>query len=262
MEKLLVQLKISLQPLLSIINECKAKINASLCSDGMFKLTKVVLEHNHTLSSRKARYFKSNKRISPHVKRRLELNDEAGINVNKNFTSLIVEAGGYHNLTFGEKDCRNYLDKARRLGLGRGDAEAILKYFDRMRTKNANFWYDIDLNDDGRLRNAFWADVRSRGSYDSFGDIVMFDTTYLTNQYDIPFAPFVGVNHHGQPILFSCGLLSHEGVDTFVWLFETWLTCMTGRSPKAIITDQCKTMKRAIEIVFQMLDIDSVCGTL
>jgi hypothetical protein len=26
-------------------------------------------------------------------------------------------------------------------------------------------------------------------------------TTYLTNRYDMPFAPFVGVNHHGQSIL-------------------------------------------------------------
>lgn len=64
----------------------------------------------------KARYFKSNKRISPLVKRRLELNDEAGINVNKNFTALMIEAGGYHKLIFGEKDCRNYLDKARCYG--------------------------------------------------------------------------------------------------------------------------------------------------
>jgi hypothetical protein len=38
----------------------------------------------------------------------------------------------------------------------------------------------------------------------------MFDTIYLTNRYDIPFALFVGVNHHGQSILLGVGLISKE----------------------------------------------------
>ena len=59
----------------------------------------------------------------------------------------------------------------------------------------------MDINEEGRLRNVFWADARSRAAYEEFGDVVTFDTTYLTNKYDMPFAPFVGVNHHGQSIL-------------------------------------------------------------
>lgn len=103
----------------------KARICASLCADGKFAITRVAREHNHSLSPGKARYYTLNKKMDPHVKRRLELNDEVGIKVNKNFYSLVVQTGGYDNLTFGEKDCRNYLDKARRLRLGIRDAEAI-----------------------------------------------------------------------------------------------------------------------------------------
>lgn len=180
----------------------------------------------------------------------MELNDQAGISVNKNFCSLVVEAGGYDKLTFGEKDCRNYLDQARRLRLGVGDAEAIRNYFVNMQAKNSNFFYIMDLDEDGRLRNVFWADARSRAMYEAFGDAVTFDTTYLTNKYDMPFAPFVGVNHHGNSVLLGCGLLSNEDIQTFVWLFEYWLSCMSGVPPKAIITDQCKAMQRAIELVF------------
>ena len=69
-----------------------------------------------------------------------------------------------------------------------------------------------------------------------------FDTTYLTNRYDMPFAPFVGVNHHGQSILFGCGLISNEDTKTFVWLFEAWLNCMSSNPPNAIITDQDRAM--------------------
>ncbi|CAL9013835.1 unnamed protein product [Prunus brigantina] len=37
------------------------------------------------------------------------------------------------------------------------------------------------------------ADSRSRVAYEEFGDAITFDTTYLTNKYDMPFAPFVSV---------------------------------------------------------------------
>ncbi|XP_028120899.1 protein FAR-RED IMPAIRED RESPONSE 1-like [Camellia sinensis] len=94
------------------------------------------------------------------------------------------------------------------------------------------------------------ADAKSRVAYKAFGDVVSFDTTYLTNKYDMPFAPFVGVNHHGQSILFGCGLLCNENTETFVWLFKEWLNCMSAILLKAIITDQCRAMQNAIEIVF------------
>jgi hypothetical protein len=79
--------------------------------------------------------------------------------------------------------------------------------------------------------------------YEYFGEVITFDTTYLTNKYDMPVAPFVGVNHHGQSILLGCALLSNEDTKTFTWLFKTWLECMHGHEPNAIITDQDRAMK-------------------
>jgi hypothetical protein len=84
----------------------------------------------------------------------------------------------------------------------------------------------MDMNDNCRLRNVFWADARSKAAYEYFNDVVTFDTTYLTNRYDMPFAPFVGVNHHGQSIILGAGLISNEDTYTFVWLFNSWLRCM------------------------------------
>jgi hypothetical protein len=131
-----------------------------------------------------------------------------------------------------------------------------------MRELNDRFYYVIDMDDDSRLQNVFWADARSRASYEYFGDVITFDTTYLINRYDMPFAPFVGVNHHGQSILFGAGLLLNEDTYTFVWLFETWLKCMNYKAPNPIITDRDKVMKNAIGIVFPKHNIDIVYGTL
>ncbi|XP_028066530.1 protein FAR1-RELATED SEQUENCE 6-like isoform X2 [Camellia sinensis] len=239
-----------LEPSLSSKNECKARVRASLQMDGTYKLTTVVLEHTHDLVATDSRHFAVNKRIVTPVKRRLEVNDAAGIGVAKNFHSIVVEAGGYEALTFDERDARNYINNARMLRLGVGDAESVTHYFHKMQQQNSNFYSAIDFDENGRMRNLFWADARSRAAYKAFGDFVSFDTTYLTNKYDMPFAPFVGVNYHGQSILFGCGLLSNENTETFVWLFKEWLSCMSDAPPKAIITDQCRSMQNAIEIVF------------
>ncbi|XP_024630918.1 protein FAR1-RELATED SEQUENCE 5-like [Medicago truncatula] len=163
---------------------------------------------------------------------------------------MVVEANGYENLTFGEKDCRNYIDKVRRLRLGTGGAEAMQNYFVRMQKQNSQFYYVMDVDVDSRLRNVFWADARCRDAYKYFGEVATFDTTYLANKHDRPFAPFVGVNHHGQSMLLGCALLSNEDAKKFTWLFTTWLECMYGHTPNAIITDQDKAMKKAIEVVF------------
>ncbi|XP_042964615.1 protein FAR-RED IMPAIRED RESPONSE 1-like [Carya illinoinensis] len=195
---------------------CKARINA-LKVEGKMQLTTVHNTHNHRLSPQKSRFFSCNRKVSEVVKRVLDTNDLAGIRMNKSFWSLVVGMGGFENLPFLEKDCHNYIDKARHLLLGSGGAGAFQDYFSRIQYKNPRFFYLMDLDDDGRLRNVFWADPCSRVAYQDFGDVITFDdTTYLTNRYGMPFAPFVSVNHHGQLILLGAWLISSEDTDPFI----------------------------------------------
>jgi transposase-like protein len=64
------------------------------------------------------------------------------------------------------------------------------------------------------------------------------------------FTPFIGVNNHFQSRLLGYALLVDETSDTFIWLMKTWLRAMGGKPPTAIITDQDRAMKVAIEEVF------------
>ncbi|GJR75310.1 FAR1-related sequence 5-like protein [Tanacetum coccineum] len=91
---------------------------------------------------------------------------------------------------------------------------------------------------------------RSRDAYIKFGDVLVFDVTYMTNKFKFPFSPFVGVNHHGQSILFGGALLENEKEETFEWLFKEFKKCMFDKHPTAIITDQDKAMGNAILKVF------------
>ena len=66
-----------------------------------------------------------------------------------------------------------------------------------MQTINDGFYFAVDFDDDCRLKNEFWTNAQSRASYEDLGDVITFDTTFLTNKYEMPFVPFVVVNHHG-----------------------------------------------------------------
>jgi MULE transposase domain len=66
----------------------------------------------------------------------------------------------------------------------------------------------------------------------------------------MPLAPLLGANHHRHTIVFGIAFLRNESSENFCWLFNTWLKAMYGKHPKAIITDQDKAMKKAIELIF------------
>ncbi|XP_026378309.1 protein FAR1-RELATED SEQUENCE 5-like [Papaver somniferum] len=109
------------------------------------------------------------------------------------------------------------------------------------------FFYAVQVDEEGRAVNFFWVDARSRMSYEQFGEVVFCDTTYRANKYEMPFAPFTGVNHHYQTIQFGCALLQDETKVTFSWLFSIWLEAMGGKHPSAIITDQDDAMAFAVK---------------
>jgi hypothetical protein len=50
--------------------------------------------------------------------------------------------------------------------------------------------------------NFFLADGQFIMDYACFGGAVSFDTTFHTNKLQMPFAPFLGTNHHKQTIIY------------------------------------------------------------
>ncbi|KAL2938714.1 Protein FAR1-RELATED SEQUENCE 5, partial [Bienertia sinuspersici] len=207
------------------------------------------LEHNHCLSPKDSRFMVNYRSIDDPTAGKITNNDQAGISIAKSYNSLLVESGGHENITYNQRDVRNVVHLNRRKSRLEGDAVALEKYFQQQYEYNQEFYSAIERDDDGRLMNAFWSDARSRAMHKDFGDIITFDTTFLCNRYRMPFAPFVGVSHHGKSIVFAAALLSHEDTETFVWVFNQWLKCM-GNPPKGILTDQCKAIGKAVETVF------------
>ncbi|KAJ4965865.1 hypothetical protein NE237_017714 [Protea cynaroides] len=163
----------------------------------------------------------------------------AGIGPSGVMSVLIKESGGIDNVAFIPVDCRNYMSRSsRQRTLGSG-GQHVLDYLKRMHAENPAFFNSIQGNGEHSTGNIFWKHLLGRCqfqmNYSYFGDTVTFDTTYRTNRYRVPFAPFTGLNHHGQPVLFGCGLLLNESESS---------------RPVSITTDQDRIIRSAVAQVF------------
>ncbi|KAF9625428.1 hypothetical protein IFM89_022779 [Coptis chinensis] len=92
-------------------------------------------------------------------------------------------AGGFLNVGFTKKDLYNKMEKDRRSRYIDGDANTLLAIMeDKVKLDNL-FHYNYELNASGKLAGLFWADSTSRLDYCSFGDMLLFDSMYRSNQY-------------------------------------------------------------------------------
>ncbi|XP_006664901.1 protein FAR1-RELATED SEQUENCE 6-like [Oryza brachyantha] len=211
---------------------CPARISLKLRQDRWLHIDDAKLDHNHPPNQSSVSPMNCYKKLTD------AKNEETA-----------SRSKGRRNVPIGDKEQGSFTEIGR-LKFGEGDDEYIYKFFGSMQNKNPDFFYLVDLDKQGRLRNLFWSDAKSQVADDYFGrDVVYFDTSYLTEKYDLPLVFFTGVNNHGQTVLFGTGLLSDLGVDSYVWLFRAFFACMKGCYPAAIITEHYNAILDAVRDV-------------
>ncbi|KAJ4817964.1 FAR1-related sequence 2 [Rhynchospora pubera] len=209
---------------------CKAALYLKLnSSTNKWVITEFIDEHNHQLLPEYVHKISCFRQLKEWAKKQLELNDSSGVYVVANINAVTQMGGGPEHCGFTERDCRNYLAKLRRGNFRKGDAAALMQQFRLKKQKDPNFYYSYKFDTENRLEIVFWADSVSR------------------SWYDLPVAPFVGVNHHGFSIIFGCAMMTHESAESYKWIINCFLECMGSKAPESIITDQSLSMKKAIE---------------
>ncbi|KAG8369519.1 hypothetical protein BUALT_Bualt14G0022000 [Buddleja alternifolia] len=152
----------------------------------------------------------------------------AGICTSSVVSYMENEAHGPENLGFIRKDAYDYLSRLKRhTKVENGDASELVKHFSTGSNNESFFYWNVQLDDDNRVMNFFFRDYLCRIDYEYFGDVLSVDTTYKTNRYDLICAPFVGINHHKQDVMFGLAFMSDETQESFEWLFETFLESMS-----------------------------------
>ncbi|XP_009117177.1 protein FAR1-RELATED SEQUENCE 5 [Brassica rapa] len=199
-------------------------------SNGKYKIVSFEPNHNHDLVKTPMKHLlKSNRAIYISQKQHADNADMSGISAKTTVEMMSREVGGRANLSFMDKVLKNYIYRKRMAAMEKRDAGAVLEYFQKKKEDNASFFYSMQLDEDDMITNILWADNRSISDYNLFRDVICFDTTYKTNEFDKPFAPFVGVNHHKQTILFGAALIYDETTEFFEWLFQTFLGAISGK---------------------------------
>ncbi|XP_037447571.1 protein FAR1-RELATED SEQUENCE 5-like isoform X1 [Triticum dicoccoides] len=229
---------------------CGAKIAIKHTTDGRYIVTVFEQVHNHVLvSPSKQQFIRSNRKVSCKAQSTLFNCHSACIGTSAAYRLLCVGLGGFQHAGCTKKDLQNF-HRTLRCHIKSSDAQMFIDQLGRKNLANPGFYFDYVIDDKGRLVHVFWADATSRNNYKHFGNLVSFDSTYSTNEYNMIFAPFTGVNHHKGSILFGAAFLHDEKVASFVWLFQTFLKAMEGVEPTLMITDECASMISALHTVF------------
>ena len=235
------------------ITGCEAKMIVTL-QDGKWVVTGLVLAHNHELSPHdETKFLRSHKHMMDQEKLFIRTFTSVKLPTRKIMAILTYLRGGKpKHVPYTKKDVSNQMTAIRNEN-NTNDLMQVLAYFRMRQSEDADFYYAFKFapGSNNKTQCIFWADGFSRKMYNLYGDCLSFDTTYKTNKYNLPFAPFVGVTGHAQNCLFACAMVHNETTDTFEWLFETFVHCMGGKQPKIVITDQCVSMGNAINKVFK-----------
>ncbi|XP_019161905.1 PREDICTED: protein FAR1-RELATED SEQUENCE 7-like [Ipomoea nil] len=208
---------------------CGACVQFDVGEDGLWTVTKHVKVHNHELCAvDKSHLLRSHRNVGDNQLLYLKDLKKSGVAMADGIRFLKHQARGSPLVGFTNRDAYNL----------------------KRQSTESDFFFDFEVDCDSRLCSFFWRDGRMRQDYELFGDLLVHDTTYRTNKYDMICGPFVGMNHHCMNVMFGCGFLMNERIESFVWLFRAFLRSMNGKCPQTIMTDQCASMAAAICQVF------------
>jgi len=212
-------------------------------------VTKHKTEYNHPICSpNKGHLLPSHQKVLEYNIQYIKQLSDSGFSVADAIRLLEKQAEGPLYRGYGLRDVYKLGEITKKSLEGR-DAYALINIFKRRFENETRFCYDFEIDPHGSLVSFFWHDAQMLDGYNFFGDLVVFDTTYQTKKYDMICAPFIGMNYHSKNAMFGCGFLLNEKIDSFIWLFRTFLKFISNKHPIIIMTDQAFSMAATIQEV-------------
>ncbi|XP_051197985.1 protein FAR1-RELATED SEQUENCE 9 isoform X2 [Lolium perenne] len=234
---------------------CRAMVRFRVNGQGEWKVIRLVSDHNHNLAKPEERHLLRSAR-SLIAGRSCSTADAVLYGGCQQVGGIPSQMAVSTSVTNNNAETPRpdmvpgFSGVTRTAAIGTGDLQILVNHLKSRANIDGMFYWDVQIDRDGRMTNFFWRDGRSRTDYDCFGDVVVFDSTYRLSKQNLICAPFVGVNHHWQTTMFGCALLVDESMSSFTWLFKSFLEAMGNRHPRTIFTNQDQLMSKAIEEVF------------
>ncbi|XP_019455165.1 PREDICTED: protein FAR1-RELATED SEQUENCE 5-like [Lupinus angustifolius] len=202
---------------------CQAMVQFNVSKEGQWKIKKLVLDHNHEFAQPHQRHLlRSMRNISATKGYVIKSLINVGMSVTNAWSYIGEEIGGFDKVGSTVKYMQNFVYTQKVKFIEASDAQSLVNQLQKRQSEDPMFYYSVQFDQESRLTNVFWRDGKSKLDYDCFGDVMVFDTTYHANRFNFIYAPFVGVNHHWQNMMFGCALLADETTVSFRWLFKVF----------------------------------------
>ncbi|GAU40431.1 hypothetical protein TSUD_397500 [Trifolium subterraneum] len=226
--------------------DCKARISLG------YKIRKFVIhefveDYNHPLQYPETTHMlASHRKITEVQACEIDLAEDSGLRKKSTFQLMSTHAGHRANLGFTKLDVNNYISAKRKKRMVHGEVGCLLQYFQRKLLENPSFFHAYQVDAEEKITNVFWCDANMVLDYGYFGDVLSLDTTYCTNDANRPLALFSGFNHYKGSVIFGAALMYDEIIESFKWLFDTFLQAHNNKKPRTVFTDQAQAMARAL----------------
>ncbi|XP_060958292.1 protein FAR1-RELATED SEQUENCE 5-like [Cannabis sativa] len=229
---------------------CRAEFRINLNRETGMWVTKCFrTHHNHALGSAIQKPFlRSKRKLTKSTMEQLMLMKRAGIGTSQVWQYLVEVSDGWENVGCMKDDLYKGVIK-KYSTWDACDTPTAIAYLEAKKGPDPNFFYKYEVDDENRLTNLFWSDNSCRIDYQLFGDCLSFDSTYKTNKYEKPLVILLGSSNHDKTGVFGVALLEKENWETNNWVLETFLECMDGKMPLTVLTDNCKSMDKALSNV-------------
>ena len=219
---------------------CKAMIQFSI-ENGKWVICQFISEHNHELQY-------STQKLDIDSCSKIPEADSLIQPIHEIETVREAEAGACAR--FSNMNYSKHLPTKKMNSLQPEDAQGLLDCFKKLNAEDPSLFYTLQVDAESRITNFFWSNGTSKIDYDYFRDNLILDTTFrTTDRYNMICAPFWGLNHHRQQVLFGCAFLLDESLESFAWLLETFMVAMGRRQPKTIFTTECPEISEAVEAI-------------
>lgn len=148
------------------------------------------------------------------------------------------------NTSFKIYEVRRKVKKlfAENFGKASEDAYNFLKLSEEQTKEEGYFEFECD--DENHFQRSIFLSKTMLLYADLFLDVVIVDSTYKRNRFNIPIVNVIGVNNFGHNIMLAFGLLSNETSESYIWFFEHLKHAWRNKNPPNFIVDDSEAIQQ------------------
>jgi len=143
-------------------------------------------------------------------------------------------------------------------GKPNNDANNLVELLGSLREKG-NVCFSKLLSDEGHLEALIFATFDMLQFYKIYGDLIILDTTFGLNRFNMPLLTIAGVKNDGKTIILGFALVLNETFEYKLWALKEYLKFVNDEQPSAIISDACPALLKAVKEAFP-LSKTFICG--